>query len=288
MYNKSFCTTEELTLLLAKRGLKINSPELMTNILTNVGYATFDSYCTAFLQSQSTNFRKNTSLSSVWSVYLLDKNLRNTLFPIFLDLEQALRTRWAEFIAEKFGPFGYLTSEVFDSTTHHLDNLHHSTRSWIASTDFEICQFRKRYGSSQNPPIWHFVRSFTFGEISRWIRTMNATEEKEFFQQCRLPFHDGYRHSSLQALTQGRNLCAHGRRIWNVSFPVTLHDEICQGNNPRKIASLILLTLQLMEAFEFKTNTFIAQLDKILSNLPNWQYQAMGFKSKPVFPLPYV
>lgn len=260
----------------------------MTNILHNVGYSTFDSYCTAFLQYKSTNFRKNTSLSSVWSVYLLDKNLRNTLFPVFLDLELALRTRWAEFIAEKFGPFGYLKSAVFDTTAHHIENLHHSTQSWIISTDFEVCQFRKHYGSSQNPPVWHFVRSFSFGEISRWIRTMNAAEEKDFFQRCNLPFNDGFRHSSLQALTQGRNFCAHGRRIWNVSFPVTLPDEICHGNNPRKIASLILLTLQLMKAFDLKTNDFTDQLEKIFSDLPKWQYQAMGFKAKPAFSLPSV
>ena len=118
-YTKQQCTQDELIALLSNRGLRINSTKLAKKILTNVGYTTFNSYCFPFFLQGTHSFRPGTSLSSVWSVYLLDQRLRILLFPCLLLVEQALKTRWAEFITQLDGPFGYLNASLFSSESVH-------------------------------------------------------------------------------------------------------------------------------------------------------------------------
>lgn len=283
MYLKKECSPSELIALLQNRGLHINSMNLASLILKNIGYQTFDSYCYPFLLKNSSDFRPNTSLSQIWSVILLDRHLRSLLFPVLLEIELALKTRWTEFIVKQAGPFGYLDCSLFFDQKIFTRNLKHSTKSWCASNDAEIKAFRNKY-PSQMPPVWQFVRVLTFGELSHWITSMTVFLQKRFFESLQLPSYDNFRTSTLNVLTLARNNCAHGQRIWNRSFPAVVPQEFSSSENKHKIAAVIRLIYFIADSLEINIRSFQNTLSVVLSEVPRWQMAAMGYTSRPLQP----
>lgn len=109
----------EQKLLLSSRGLKINSERLLEKLLRDYGYARLDAYCDAFVNRDSRNFRKSTSLSQINQVIVLDEQLRNLLFPYLLRIEQSIRARFIEVLAQHKGATVYMESDLFHDQARH-------------------------------------------------------------------------------------------------------------------------------------------------------------------------
>ena len=278
-YEKPALSLVEQKLLLNSRGLKINSEKLLEKLLRDYGYARLDAYCDAFVNKDSRNFRKSTSLSQINQVILLDERLRNLLFPFLLRIEQSIRATFIEVLAQHKGPMAYMESDLFHDQALHVKLMANASECWLRSSDLKTIAFRKQYDETRMPPIWYLTQTLPLGALSKWIGNLQASVHHELMEALHLPTHRLFAKSGLQGLTVLRNFCAHGARIWNCVFPVpfAVDDVIPSAYNPRRLAAAMSLVELFVERLDLNVAKFISERSTILATVPVWQIRLIGY-----------
>ena len=108
-YTKVPQSNTDLATLLQNRGLVANSTKLL-RILETVGYYRFTGYLHPFRMPNSDAYRPNTTLETVWDIYMFDRHLRLMAMDALARIEIAVRaiiTRChTDFVSD---PFAYVT-----------------------------------------------------------------------------------------------------------------------------------------------------------------------------------
>lgn len=278
-YEKPALSLVEQKLLLNSRGLKINSEKLLEKLLRDYGYARLDAYCDAFVNKDSRNFRKSTSLSQIHQVIVLDERLRNLLFPFLLRIEQSIKATFIEVLAQHKGPMAYMETDLFHDQALHVKLMENASECWLRSSDLKTIAFRKQYDETRMPPIWYLTQTLPLGALSKWIGNLQASVHHELMEALHLPTHRLFAKSGLQGLTVLRNFCAHGARIWNCVFPVpfAVDDVIPSAYNSRRLAAAMSLVELFLERLDLNVAKFISERSTILATVPVWQIRLIGY-----------
>jgi abortive infection bacteriophage resistance protein len=98
-YTKVPQSNTDLAILLQNRGLVANSTKLL-RILETVGYYRFTGYLHPFRMPNSDAYRPNTTLETVWDIYMFDRHLRLMAMDALARIEIAVRaiTRLSTFV----------------------------------------------------------------------------------------------------------------------------------------------------------------------------------------------
>ena len=208
--------------LLESRGLGIEDVAFARRALENVSYYRFSAYLYPFRRKDgSDGFIPGTTFNQCWQYYRFDRRLRVCVLDAIERVEVAVRTRIANHLSLKYGPFAYRDPSVYADSVNEtrfnelLTFIDTETRK--SKEDF-VEHFRQTYDTSNGLPLWMAVEVMTFGNVLTLFRLMKKQDKQAIAKS--LGSNEHVFESWLTHLNYIRNICAHHGRLWNRKYAV--------------------------------------------------------------------
>lgn len=219
--NKVGKTPGELVQLLIARGMDIADPGVAERFFSRVNYYKFKAYLFKYevpCPYLDHRFSRAVTFEEVYQVYKFDRKLRIVIGDMLERLEVAVRTKWAQEMALRFGPFAHEASQNFQRADFHSRSLTQLRESYQKSQERFARHYRSQYPAMNTPYIWVSIEMMSFGQISRWLNnTRNPGVRRAVAQSFGLGqrFFESYLHRASDV----RNICSHHQRLWNRRLP---------------------------------------------------------------------
>ncbi len=230
MKDQSFTSIEQQIKLLKSRGLKFRSEQAAAALLIKYGYYNIingykDNYV---IKDQSDEYYKDgVTFEQIFSLFILDHNIRNTIMLIMLDVEEMLKTNAAYIIGEAF------TSDyVKYSDIRNYKNIQRKNSKF--SLQYVLSKFNEAYHSDRDPikyhrdnynnvPPWVLFKGLYLSTMVNYVRYFKAPEKEKMIHAVLAikenspvePSLKKYFSDLLYLFSEYRNLCAHGGRVYN-------------------------------------------------------------------------
>lgn len=215
---------------LKKQGLIINDEEFAKRELQLYGYSNLiKSYRVPYTYSENGQklYRSGITFERIWSLYMLDKNLRNAVMGCMLDLEELIKESAADVLADSFGidQNQYLMFKNFSDKKKHkkqftLSSILTKMKNTLNTTKDPISHYMQKYAIV---PPWILFKSIYFSDIVNFINLFKPAQREMLIKK--LYNTDELKVSadelpklmidSLFICLEYRNLAAHGGRIYN-------------------------------------------------------------------------
>jgi len=289
-YNKSPKTTEELIALLKTKDIQCSDEIKSTKRLQNISYYKLSGYKKA-IDSPKT-------LEEIIHSYELDMDLRVAVLGLLAYYEIALKNSFVQIslnIEESdISPYPkshfYLSKTLF-KTIPFSDNLDRLTKDIknnypkLAFIDF----YKKKYDSPELPPIWMIIELMSFGDICKWITSINHRKYINI-----IPNKFGFKNITefnnvVITCTTLRNMCAHHARLYNNNIygtripldgvPDKLKNILKDKGLHKKLWNVIVLVIYSLNNINHKRETdyFIDTFKFIFSEYGNNKHQSYAF-----------
>ena len=237
-YNKNFKTFDEQLALLKKRELKISNDSFALSKLKRINYYRLSAYFLPFQYPKNSDkkdiFFEDTTFEEIIQLYYFDCELRKIVFEAIEIIEIYFRTQITYHYALKYGAFGYLRKENFETSQEFYDkimiNLKDETKR---SEESFIKHFKDEYNTT-DLPMWAVVEVISFGTISKLYSILKTQEQEAVISELKGINKKVFK-NWLHGLSVIRNICAHHSRLWNKTLGVKF--EI-----PRKIKEFTTIT----------------------------------------------
>jgi abortive infection bacteriophage resistance protein len=237
---KPFFTYQEQINQLGVHGCIVEDEVLARRILSQVNYYRFSAYFLPFKQSNG-EYKQGASFNTVYRIYEFDRKLRAMLFTAIARIEVFLRSRFAYYHAENYGPLGYLDASCFAANGHKHEHFLKQIEDVINRNDkilfvrHHIQKYDRRF------PVWVITELFTFGMLSRFYADMKTRDQKKLAKNI-FGLNPKKMKSWLRCCTDLRNNCAHHGRLYYRIFPAAPDgfdylDEKCK----RRLSPLLLI-----------------------------------------------
>ncbi len=230
MNNNHVLTIEEQINKLKSQNLIIQNEEFTKKQLNKYGYFNIKSYRDPYVINNDDGkkiYRSGITFEQVFSLYILDKNIRNAVMASMLDLEEHIKAVTAEIIAHSFGSHqdDYLQfknyrdkrrSQVRFSLTSILESMNKATK-----TDKNpVLHYRECHNCI---PPWVLFKNLYFSTIINYINLFKTKEHELLatslydINQMNLSLEDlrTWMMDTLFICLEYRNLAAHGGRVYN-------------------------------------------------------------------------
>lgn len=225
-----YTTPEEQIEKLKSQNLIIEDEDSAKEILSLYGYSNLiKSYREPYVITSGNGkiYRSGVSLGQIYSLYMLDNNLRNGVMAAMQDLEEHIKEQAADVIASSFG-----THQDDYLQYRHYRNKRKRTERFSLNGILET--MRKTLDTDKDPihhyftehdivPPWILFKSIYFSTIVNFIDQFKPTELNKLI--CKLYNKDSLNltESHLRMLLMDtlficlgyRNISAHGGRVYN-------------------------------------------------------------------------
>lgn len=215
---KEFKTIDEQINLLKSRGLIIENESLAKEFLLKNNYYRISGY-TLTLREKDV-FYKGITLENVIDIYEFDKNLRNILLYKLEIIEVQIKSIYAYEFAQHFSPLDYLNENIFTNSEKYREIMKKTNEQKAIRLKHEAYLQHYENELHEELPIWVYVDLLTFSDISN----LYEISEEKFKTAVAVHYNLNYTKSSkiiagyLHHLSNIRNLCAHGSRLYNRLF----------------------------------------------------------------------
>ena len=283
--------------ILRSRNLEIDDEKEAREALTIYGYYEIvNGYKSFILESDdSDNFKTGETFSHLYSLYRLDKDIRNGVLRATLEVELSLRTAIAYTIAEDFGekqtdylnPRNYRRGHRRQNSNRYplyqlLDKLNN-----IANDDIEPYKhYRENHG---NIPPWILLKGTSFGNLVNFYKLLKPKQKDKVISICTgLPeqfITDSIKLMFAQALRMihsYRNRAAHSGRLFSyrsqniMEYNEPLHEkimEITREEYNNGVGQTGLFTLQnILSIFKNRRSGFLFEFSVYYSIGYHCQY----------------
>ena len=273
---------------LKKSNLTIQDEERAYSILSCYGYSNLiKSYREpyAVICTDGIKYRDGVSLEQIFSLYLLDKNLRTAVMAAMLDLEEHIKATSAEVIAASFGTdineylkFSNYNNKKKRKERFMLQAIIGDLRKASQSDKDPILHCRTKHG---NIPPWILFKGVYFSTITNFI---DKFKEPEQIALTQLLYRDriSLPEQSLRMLMMDtlflcqeyRNLAAHGGRIYNYDSVYKVRLNEIYGDKPLPhlkgigLLSFVLGQLAYKYPLEIINNSLSEELSRHCSTYP--------------------
>lgn len=246
--NKDFTTFERQIEILKSRNLQFISEETALKALQRYGYySIINGYKDPFVEIIDGNefYRDGITFEQIFSLYRIDKEIRNVLMSAMLDIENNLRNAVAHTLGETYSANQalYLDKKNFRpgrkrNGIYQIDELLHKFHK-IAHDDVQpMKHYRETYG---NIPPWILLKGASFGNLVNFIKLQKGPQKDRIISLIYdIPFDLVKGIPSLKDLFMDtlfvcldyRNRAAHGGRIYNFEtksrfrFSPLLHERM--------------------------------------------------------------
>lgn len=216
-------------------------------------------------QNELIEYRSGVSFEQIHSLYILDKNLRNSVIASMLDLEEHIKEVSASVISSSFGikRNDYLQYRNYANKNKRkrrftLRGILESLEKTCDTTKNPIHHYIDKYN---DVPPWILFKSIYFSTIINFIDLFKVNEQEELVKklydvkELNLPL------SSLRKLMMDtlficleyRNIAAHGGRIYNHPIDYILRKDEIFGEEYSSLINGFSQLLFLLNLFEYKS-----------------------------------
>lgn len=229
--DKDFTTFEQQIEILKSRNLKFVSEETAIKALQRFGYySIINGYKDPYVETCNGKevYRDGVTFEQIYSLYKLDKNIRNELMAAMLEIEENLRTAVAHTLGEAFTADQnlYLNRANFRpgknrNGVYQLDEILNKFNKIIQDDTEPIRHYRNTY---HNIPPWILLKGASFGNLVNFIKLQKGAQKNKIISlMYDLPdslvvaapqFKDLFMDTLFVCLDY-RNRAAHGGRIYN-------------------------------------------------------------------------
>lgn len=217
-FDKPALTTEQQIDLLIRRGMSIADRNRARHYLNHINYYRLRAYWLPFETPSSSDsdhaFQPGTDFDTVLAIYDFDRELRLLLLDAIERVEISLRTRWANELALRYGPFAheapahFYKPHVWQQCKDELDKEYARSRETFAE------HYRTQYGHLNSPPIWVAAELMSLSHLSRWLQNLRIPKDRQTIADT-YKLDEKVLLSFAHHLTIVRNHCAHHGRVWN-------------------------------------------------------------------------
>jgi len=260
-------------------------------VLSHVNYYRLRAYWLPFektwqMQAAQSNhsFQEGTEFDEIYSLYVFDRRLRVLLLEAIERVEIALRTHWAQVLAEKYGSHAYLKEEIFYKKSVYTNCISSLDEELQRSKETFVKHYQSKYTQPSRPPIWAIAELLTLGGLSKWIENINARQDRQAIA-ARFQLDEVVVRAFAHHLTHIRNICAHHGRVWNRKFtlimtipkqPKNLHEQFNRGQiEERKIYNTLVMLSWCIRAINPQT-TWPNRVSDLLNTRSTLELKAMG------------
>ena len=277
--------------LLKSRGMTFADEARAHRVLSHVNYYRLRAYWLPFEklgQAPATEnnhfFQDRTEFDEVYSLYVFDRRLRVLLLEAIERVEIALRTHWAQVLAEKYGSHAYLSEDIFYRKNVYANCITSLDEELQRSKETFVKHYQSKYTEPSRPPIWAIAELLTLGGLSKWIENINARQDRQAIA-ARFQLDEVVVRAFAHHLTHIRNICAHHGRVWNRKFtlimtipkqPKNLHEQFNRDQiEERKIYNTLVMLTWCIRAINPQT-TWPQRVKELLLTRSEQDLKAMG------------
>jgi abortive infection bacteriophage resistance protein len=267
--------TEQINLLKKRKLIFLNDIKACS-VLKDTNYYRLSGYMLSVKKDDE--FFDNTTFEQIYDYHNFDKKLRQILFDLIEDIEIAFRSRIAYYIAHKYGPLGYKSSNIFLNKNMHssfIEELNKKINSAYRQELFIKHHFLKYNGEI---PIWVLVEILSFSFLSKLFSNMKIEDKKEF-SKIYYNSKDVYLQSWIHHLVYIRNICAHFSRLYCkllVIKPKFLEKDLKFIRPTGKIFDTFFI-LKYFCCDKNRYTTLLNEAENLFTNFPNADKKHIGF-----------
>ena len=226
----TYTTVQEQIELLKSKGLLIEDEIIAAEKLNMYGYYNIiNSYKSPYQTEENgvKTYIPGTTFEQIFSLFIFDHNLRNSVIAAMLDLEQHVKAATSEVVAEAFGTNqnDYLQWKNYRDrhTTRNCFGLNatlDTLQKTLMSGKDPIRYYRNTYGIV---PPWILFRGIYFSTTINFSRLFKSAQKTSLVQKlydcpeelCSMENTKNLLFDALYVCLEYRNLAAHGGRIYN-------------------------------------------------------------------------
>jgi abortive infection bacteriophage resistance protein len=255
-------TKEELLEHWKTKKLLISDTDKVLDIIVRHNYYRLSGYAKYFYNKER-NFIKETSFDDIYNLYLFDGELRS----LIQNLTEEIELNFRSYIADNFGPLGYLDSTNFFDSDHHknFDDIVKIKVNQYKDKPF-IKWNTEHHGSDL--PIWILVEILSFTNLSMLYSNLKIEDQKNII----------FRNYSSRAVTSNaidvkdwihsicdvRNICAHYEKLFNLNSVWFKMPKEYKSEKNNTLFALLLICKELI-LDDLKWTKFIQDLDDIIN-----------------------
>lgn len=245
--SKPFKTLYEQINILKNRNLIIDSYEYAREILSQINYYNvINGYKSVFLKRDLNGylvspeeFKQGTTFEELYSLYLMDFELKKTIFPYLLRFEKLFKTSCAYYFSEKYTePYSYLQMKNYaddkSCLTSVLKNI--ATLSNLLSSNNKNtgkAAIKHYIDNYAQVPLWVLINFLTLGNISYFYNSLNNSLQSRIAKSFSSRFKKDY--NSKEKIEAGEMIEI--LKISNYFRNIIAHDEIMYSFKVRKASS---------------------------------------------------
>lgn len=232
MKELKYTTFEEQVNKVRSQGLLIDDDFLTKKQIQTYGfYNIINGYRDPYINIDSSgnkSYTAGTSFQKIFSLFLLDHNLRSSIMAAMIDLEDHLRTVAAEVVAKNFGIHQEFYLKFSNYRDRSVKDPRFSLKSILKKLNDEVNRsqrgpikhYRDAYGAV---PPWVLFKGIYLSTLVNFIRLFKPKEKTDLVCQV---YGIGEDTASLNSISnllndtlficlEYRNLAAHGGRVYN-------------------------------------------------------------------------
>ena len=277
MNKKEFRNLDEQVDILKSKGLSINNPDEVKDILFRENYFFINGYRHLFY-TDNRKFINGTRFSELYSAFLFDRSLRNIIFKNLLIVENNIKSIISYELSKKYG---YVEKEYlnpknfnpdFKETRRVEDVLNKINRQIRVNVDKHSAtlHYKTKY---KYVPLWILVKVLSFGLINELYGILKPEDKETISSYYGISQEDLKVY--LQLLSNYRNLCAHEDMVYDHKTVVSIDDtkyhkelnievneegEYVKGKND--LFAIVIIFKRMLQGPRF--NEFIRELNRIL------------------------
>ena len=264
---KDFKTLDEQIDILKSRGLLINNETHAKEYLLSQNYYNLINGYANFFPRSGENYTASTNFNEIRSLYVFEREFKQTLLLAILEDETHLRSIFAYRFAEMYQnePYAYLNIKCYEqnkilSATKTISNLSQTILNHNKyHKNGSIAHYVKKYN---HVPIWVLINYVNFGELRHLLlhtkKDLQNNVAKDFtgfinqnIPDNTEPFPPETLNSFLDNMNEIRNICAHNNRLLGFRCRQStkhwppLHDKYnINKNDERRSVYSVFLELQ--------------------------------------------
>lgn len=218
MPKKPFMTYEQQINHLKSKKLIIENEEIAKHHLQHYSYYSLISgYKGIFKVCKNGDYKPDASFNKIYTLYIFDEQLRHMILHEIIRIEKHIKSLYSYSFCQLYG------DEQKDyENANNYDYLHYQNdvNVYIGKIQDTLKNSNKfkyvsyNLSTYQSVPLWVIINTFTFGTISK----MFMFSQNRLQSQIAKNFPNIYPpelSSMLSFLTNFRNVCAHGERLYN-------------------------------------------------------------------------
>ena len=183
MNKKEFRTLDEQVDILKGKGLIINDPEKVKEILLRENYFFVNGYRQMFYNSNR-KFIHGTTFEELYSTFLFDRNLRNLLFKNLLVIENNIKSIISYQLSKKYGykEQDYLNPKNFTrdmKEARRVDDVLSKMKRQIRINGEKHTATFHYMSKYKYVPLWILVKVLSFGLINELFGILKEEDKQE-------------------------------------------------------------------------------------------------------------